>query len=428
MRASDGTRVSDPPPVGWRARIPAVRAALPDVSWTAVDQVFSAVSNVVISLAVARAGGASALGEFQVAFAIWVVVMGFLRQLVAEPYLALQRGAEGAKRWVLGATLVYAAPLSVAVALAGVLLDAPHVTAVGFMLIPLCVEEIGRYVFFRRGQPRLAALLDGVWVAWSVAMWPVVVGGGSRTAVLAWGSGGLAGAGVAVLLLRWLPKSPPASYTWWQRNLSNLGGYLTAAGMAFTIGTQGAVLGIAWLLGTGDLGRLRSVLILLGPITLLRTAVGFYAVPRVARYDTPPTKRHADLLSAGLACGTLLLLAPLVVLRDPLFSLLFGGQIDASLGLLVALSVATVLETGAAGYLILLRARRAGRQYFGAYSMTYLGGGLLILAAAVLDGLALVGWMYTIQAAGLIFLVRLFYGTVSSAAQTGQSPSRPEPR
>lgn len=402
-----------------------MRSALPGVSWTAADQVLSAVSNVVVSLAVARAGGASALGEFQVAFAIWVVVMGFLRQLVAEPYLALRRGVEGTERLVLGAALVYAVPLSAAVVLAGAALGAPHLAAVGVLLVPLCAQEASRYVFFRREQPRYAALLDGMWVAWSVGMWPVVVRGGSSAAVLAWGTGGLAGALAALLVLRSLPAAPAVAFRWWRRDLSDLGGYLTAAGVVFTVGTQGAVLGIASLLGTGDLGRLRSVLILLGPITLLRTAASFYVIPRVARGE-PPTRKQATLLAAGLVFTTLLLVAPLVALREPLLSLLFGGQIDVSLELLVALSVATVLETGAATYLILLRARRAGREYLVAHTVAYLGGALLILSAAVLDGLSAVGWMWTVQAGGLLTVAHLLYARLPAGGRP-PAPSRPEP-
>ncbi len=64
-------------------------------AWTGFDQALSSISNVIVSLALARSGGVEALGVFTIAFAAYLIALGFLRSLVSEPVLTVPMASSG---------------------------------------------------------------------------------------------------------------------------------------------------------------------------------------------------------------------------------------------------------------------------------------------------------------------------------------------
>ena len=73
-----------------------VRARLlRNASWNLVDQALSALSNIVLSVAVARSVTAAGFGAFSVAFVIFGVLIAVTKSLVGQP---LQMRFSGARR------------------------------------------------------------------------------------------------------------------------------------------------------------------------------------------------------------------------------------------------------------------------------------------------------------------------------------------
>jgi hypothetical protein len=135
-------------------------------AWVGFDQVFSALSNVIIAIAVTRASGAGGLGRYSVAFACYLLVLGFLRQLVSEPLMALRWHPE-ARNTVhdapaLGASVLYLVAASLVVLAVGVVTQRLELIVLAPLLPGVGMQDFGRYVAFRRRRDRLAAGLDAL--------------------------------------------------------------------------------------------------------------------------------------------------------------------------------------------------------------------------------------------------------------------------
>lgn len=173
--------------------------------WGLGGQVLNSVSNVALSVMVARMSSPTAFGAFSLGFAAYMLFLGLVRAIASTPLLIAENGddesrlgaaASGAVSvtlW-LGA-LVAAVLLGAAFALEGVL----GTVAVSFAVVIPCalLQDTARYIYFARRQPRAASFLDLVWIAIQGAGFGLVVlqgYAGSLAPTLAWGFGaGMAG-------------------------------------------------------------------------------------------------------------------------------------------------------------------------------------------------------------------------------------------
>src|ERR671919_314924 len=255
------------------------------LGWTGLDQLLSSVSNVVVSLAVARAAGVDGLGAYPVAFAVPIVVLGFQRALITEPLLAIpaSEGPDGHPRRALGAVAMLAVGSATALVLGGLLSNRSELVALAAVIAFVCLQDAYRYVLFRRRRAHLAAVIDAVWLIASVAGWPLITSRGTATtAVLVWGIGAGLSALLGARIAGVLPSPGRAAIRWWSREARPLGGFLALTSIVYAVGGQVTVLGLATVLGEGALGELRAAQILFGPIALATTAISFFALPRLA--------------------------------------------------------------------------------------------------------------------------------------------------
>lgn len=379
--------------------------------WAATDQVLSAISNVVVSLAVVRGGGLPALGRYQLAFATAMVALGFLRQLVSEPLLATPRGRSGAVDGrALGASAIFGVGVGLPVSLFGLAMSTPYVQLLGPTVLALCVQDTLRYVAYRTDRAVRAAGLDLVWVLSSLALWPVVVRGGSAAAVGAWGLGAAISAVAGMIAQRLIPSDVASAIRWWWYEAKGFGGYLAAAALAYTVGTQAVSYGVAATLGEGALGQLRAALILFGPILMVQTAVGLVLVPRLVAQEPedgrPSTHRYA-MMTVVVVIGLAVLL---VVLDEPIASLLFGDAVGRPGPLYTAIAIHAVVLSLSAPYLSFLRAQQAGRDVLLVYAIGYLLGGGVIVAIASVADLNAVGWAHVVQSAMVLIATTVAFG------------------
>lgn len=415
------------------------------IGGTAVDQILSTVSNLIISIGVSRLAGARELGSFTLIFTTATLLTGFQRSLIAEPLLTLPllvpkqangkarrttsrkppprkppgRGTASRKTAAHNAAVRKAAdrtaaaraahsadPESAAVSSAAVFAFAVAVialvvglatgqglvVALAAMIPGLLLQDLFRYAAFRRQRPWQAAGLDLVWVLGVSAGLPVLAEHHTATVgILIWGLGAWLAAVVHLARRRVRPSSLTEARVWWVRDARRMGGLLALDGVVYTAANQGATYGLAVIVGLGGLGELRSAQIVLGPTGIALTALQLYALPRLAG-QAPSTWRDVGRLSgAAVAMATVLVTA--AVIAGHLIGVhILGQPLLDGLNLLPPLAVATVLASATVGPLLALKALRD----VGAYSVTHLASAAIgvpgVLLVANYQGLRASVW------------------------------------
>jgi N-acetylglucosaminyldiphosphoundecaprenol N-acetyl-beta-D-mannosaminyltransferase len=393
------------------------------LGWTGIDQLLSSVSNVLISLAVARAAGIPGLGAYTVAFTVYLITLGFQRALVTEPLLAIATLADKDHhpRLGLGAAVVMVLPATGIVAIAGLLLDRSELVALAAVLPFVCLQDAYRHVLFRRRQAHLAAASDGIWVVASVAAWPLLASGGTvEVAVIAWGLGGALGLLLAAAATRVAPHPGGQAVRWWGREARPLGGFLAVAHLTYVIGAQVVLLGLAGVLGEGALGELRAVQIFFGPVGLATTAISFFALPRMASARERLSVRVAGLVSIGSAVLVIVCVGCLFIAAPLLFPILYGSSFVAHPALLVPLALGMVVGALSIGPILLLKARMTGGPLATTRIAATVIGVPIVLVVAANAGLVAAAWAMLAQATLYVLLV--WRGVAKSLRLAGHEP------
>jgi O-antigen/teichoic acid export membrane protein len=356
------------------------------IGWTAVDQFLFALSNLAVTLAVARGGGAEALGRFSVAFAAYLIVLGCSRALVSEPLLALPQNDDvsSAEAKSNTLTLLCAIAGSFIVAVVGLILGRVELLVIAVALPPALAQDILRYQAFRRQKPAMAALLDASWLVASLATWRLVTTAGSTTvALLCWTGGALLSIGIGWRALRPRLSGARVAINWWRQEARSLANPLLLDGIIYIVSGQALVFVVASMVGDDQLGVLRAGQVYFAPLGLLLTALGVLAVPHLAQRPKATTGvvavriAAAASLFAAIICGGILAAQPL------LHSLLYGNSIAVPKFLLVPLAIQVVLTGAAAGPAVVTRARRRGADMARSrLTAAIVGVGLLIWATA----------------------------------------------
>lgn len=338
-----------------------IRSALGLVSLSTTDQVLSSLSNLVITVAVARATGVEGLGRFALAFVAYLTVLGIYRALVSEPLLAQPRDDEDAPNEAAAVTLTVAITSvgGLVVATLGVLFGRVELVVVAAGLPVTGLHDILRYQAFRRRRTGLAVVLDAGWLAGSMLAWPVVIHTGSPAVALGcWAGAALLGVTLVWPALRPRMLGVRAAYSWWRGKARRTAIPLVIDSVIVALSMQSVVVVLAAFAGDGALGLLRAGQVYFGPVTLTLTAIGVAVVPRLASRHNLPTMKVAALLSASMAtlaataCGVVILTEPL------LRAVLYADSIQVPPGLLVPLACQTLLAATAGGFVIVAKARR----------------------------------------------------------------------
>lgn len=375
-----------------RARIPSkarllelVRSQGGDAGWTVIDQGLSAGSNLAVGVAAGRAGGEQLLGEFTVAFSVYLLAMGFSRALFSEPLLSLpvQQG-QRAERAAVTCVAVGALATGGVVALAGALLSSSVLIAVGLVLPALLVQDLLRFVAIRVRRARRAAALDGIWVLALLLTWPILTATRSAAVlVLLWGAG--AAAAALYGLIQTPPASLRASWRWWHTDARRVGGLLVVDSVVHSLAAQATVFGLVGLLGASALGQLRAAQLLLGPASTLLVAFNSFVLPRLTSRGSGVPRRLAVQLSV-LSAGAAVVAVAVSVLAAPLLEqLFFGDVVSVPLGFLLLVALLPVVTGASAGFVLHLKAMRDLRTWT-AFRVT-----LVVLQVPLVLGAAHVG-------------------------------------
>lgn len=339
-----------------------IRGLLPQgAPWALADQASSALSNVVVPLALARSG-AEVVGAFHIAFTVQVIWAGLARQLLVDPFLTLEAGhqPQSSERRYLATGVIGSAAVGAAILGFGLLIGVEAVALMGGLLPLVSFHEFARLATYRRGVHREAAVANLLWLFGIVASWPLLIEASATMAVALWAGASALGSAALVVRLRLRLSRPAHAWDWWRAHAQRVGSLFAAAGVANVLSVQALIPALAILLSTTDVGVLRASQILVAPVFLLQTAAGNLALPRLAaRQRALPDRIGAK--GAGIAAGvTASYGAILLVFRKPLARTLLGNTELAPAEVVAPLAVAAVAGAAAWWFVILLRAERRG--------------------------------------------------------------------
>lgn len=382
--------------------------------WTSVGQSLSSLSNLLLSLAVARGSGLDGLGKFAVGLSTYLLVVAFQRALVTDPLLVIRRpctpgGIE--ERGALTCCLAVGAVAGVAVLAVGIMTGQPQLVALGPFLPLMTAQDGIRFVAFRRLDARAAAVIDAVWVGVSAMAWIPATTGSAATAVALWGIGAVVSFGFGMVLLGVRPTRPRLALEWWRRDAGRLGLALGMEAALASAAMQTNTFVVAGVLGVEAVGALRSAQIIVGPAIMLLTAYNAFALPRFAAGTVAVTSREA----ARASLTTVGLVAPVLVFGwtagGPLARVLFGPDSRLDRPILLGLAVGTVVAAATVGLVLYLKVTRRGGPLVAARLATAVAGLALVAVVAGMGRVEWLGWAIaaqtTVYLVALAFIVRL---------------------
>lgn len=391
------------------------------VGWTAIDQFFFALSNLVITLAIGRSGGAEALGQFTIVFSAYLLALGCGRALVSEPLLTVPRQGADHDRLAESATntlvIGWAVGAGMAVAVIGLLLGRGEFVLMAVALPVVLLQDNLRYQAFRRGRPAMAALLDGGWLVGTVALWPVITNSGQvETALVCWAAAAVVGLGFGGWVFRPRFSSARVALNWWRREARGLARPLLVDSIIYTLSAQSLIIVVATMLGDDELGVLRAGQVYFAPLGLMLTAFGVLAVPFLAQRPRLMTGRMSLRLAAIFGASAGLVCVVVVVAEPFLRELLFRDSIVVP-GLIIGVLAAQVTVSGAStGPVVVTKARRRGIDIVRARLASAVVGVVLLVVATAMFGL--VGTAWALAGQTLWFAVHLGVRAARGGANT----------
>jgi O-antigen/teichoic acid export membrane protein len=330
-------------------------------SWNLIDQALSAVSNVGLTVVIAKSTDARGFGSFSVAFLIFSLHIGLVRAVIGQPLqvrVSKVRGDRGncAYREALGASMLFGAAggalcvFSAAVAqgsLGRVLL------VVGVCLPVLLLQDTCRFVFFSTSRAKKAASNDALWAGLEFgALGIMVLARITDEAVLAlaWGASAAVAAGYGLYQLQFTPAFPRA--LWWVWQQRDLGRYFVAEFLLGQGSAQVSVLLFGLLGSTTGLGSLRAAQVLLGPLAICGAAAFTFTIPEVARQPQLSARQRQRIswaVAAVMGLITLIYGGVLLLLPAGIGIWLLGGTWHGAREVLLAVSVGSLANSIATG-------------------------------------------------------------------------------
>lgn len=337
-------------------------------AWSVVDQALSSLSNMAVTVAVARQVGVADLGGFSIAYLAYTILLGLTRAVTSEPLTVrwsaadpstVRRAAAAAAGTAAVVAVVAAVPLLAAPWYSPSAVAGPLV-ALALFLPGLLVQDTWRFAFLTSSRPKAAAVNDGVWVAVQLLLFllvPVLAVPSGATYLGAWGMAACVAAAVGCLQAGAVP-APARARPWLRDHARLIRAFLfefaaRAGARQLTIAVVGVTSGLA------ALGAIRGGQIVFGPLNVVLLGVSMAAVPeavRLGRRGAGAVVAYCDRLVTGLcaACAAftvVALAAPSGIGR----AVLGQSWVDAR-GLFAAQGVLLASIAACSGYLVGLRA------------------------------------------------------------------------
>jgi hypothetical protein len=334
------------------------------------DQGVSGLSNVVVSIFVARSLPDAGFGAFGVAAIVAMLTLGVSRALIGEPLLSrFSRGTaearEGLVPDMLGAALVVSLAASLVVAVAGLAVggDAGAALVVLALVLPLIVvQDTWRYAFIV-DRPAAALAIDVVWLAGVFVALPLAPGSAEAPwYVAAWGLTAGIGAVCGQVLGRAAVVHAPHPFRWLRQNgdmgVRFLGEFATGQAVG-----QSVLLGVGAIAGLGVLGAVRAAQTFFGPINTIHAGIFLALVPEGAQArDDPVRLRRLMLAASGLLASVAVVWTAVgLALPASAGAQLFGASWSDASDLIGFMGLAMIAGSVATGGLTGLRALGAAR-------------------------------------------------------------------
>lgn len=365
-RRADGT--DRPTPVTAADRPGSGRRRLGgNAAWTILDQALSSLTNVALSIVVARTVSAAEFGGFSIALVAFSLTIGVSRAVAAEPFVIRFSGVRGRQRQravsdACGATVAVGLLGSVGCLIAALLLPGPAgaaLYALSLTLPAILLQDTLRFVFFADDQPRQATVLD---LTWAISQFALIAGlvlidaANVFLLVLAWGGSALVSAVLGAVRAGAVPR-PGRLIAWWREN-HHLASRLTTEYLVTMGSVYLAFLVIGSVVGLVALGALRATQVLLGPLQLMASSLTAFALPLYSRMWRQKRPLARPVLAAGAGGGLLALCwaTVLLVLPTSVGVMLLGPTWPATREVLAPMSAVYVLSSAVLGAQLGLKA------------------------------------------------------------------------
>ncbi len=347
-------------------------------AWAFVGQGFSSASNFTLTVLAGRLLGPRDLGIIVIGFAAYQLIAGLQRAIVTQPVVAHASPLPRAEReWFarsgltinLGSGAIAAALMSlIGLGLGGnvgqgLLIFAPWV------LIGL-LQEFWKTILFQEGRGAAGAASDCVRFAVMLMTLPVAVAWKHDYVVVGvWGLGGTVGLAVCIARLPLWPERFQSASAAWRRRAWELGRWLGAREVVYQLLTYTMVLLLAAIIGTRNLGGLRSAEALFSPFSLIAAALVLPSLPLLSRATSVSHDRARRLafrisrLAVGFGLAYFALMA---LIGSWLLVTLFGQSFSPFTSLVWPMAAAQVFLAAGSSFTILLSAEKRGRASFAA--------------------------------------------------------------
>jgi O-antigen/teichoic acid export membrane protein len=339
-------------------RIPRIpRAAV----WNIVDQALSALSNVLLSVIVARSVDQAGFGAFSIAFLVFGIALAVSTSIVGQP-LAIRYSSQSvdalrsATGRAAGLALLISLVAAVGCLVVGQLISGQTgraLVALSVILPGLLIQDTCRMAFFALGQARSAALIDGVWTVAQLGILGLLILAGQTSVqqlILAWGVAAAISAALGLRMLRTIPR--PERALAWLREHADLNRYLFAEYFLGLGASQIAILLVGFIASATAVGSLRAAQVLLGPLAIFGSAAFQFAVPEVARRTNMSAQRRWVFglsISGALGSLTAVYVVVLLVLPRAFGVELFGDSWDGAEAVLLAMGLSSLMSSLANG-------------------------------------------------------------------------------
>jgi O-antigen/teichoic acid export membrane protein len=404
-----GTERMEEPPTFLRRR---VRSGIRgNFAWAFVGQAFSSATNFALTLGAGRLLGPSGLGVVVIGYAAYQLIAGLARAVLTQPVIAHSAPLPADERhWfarvcmtIVGAVGIVATFVLAGVGLIvggsvgrGVLIFAPWV------LVSL-LQEFWKAILFQEGRGGAAAASDAVRFGVLALTLPIAfTWKNDYVVVSAWGLSAAAGLLVAIAFYRVRPEALPVAIDAWRSRASRLGRWLGAREVGYQIFTYATILSLALILGTRDLGGLRSAEALFSPFSLIAAALVLPALPALSRAaaDSHATARTLAFRVGALATAAgLAYIVPMLFVGNWLLAHLFGHSFAPFGGLVWAMASAQVFSAAGFSFTVLLSAERRGRASFVAGLVGAAGSFAFAITLAAVNGVTGAAWGMAIGSA-----------------------------
>lgn len=357
-------------------------------TWGFVAQGMSSAVAFGLSVLAGRLLGPAGLGVVFIGFASYQFALGLQRGVITQPLITQAAPlAAGIRRGLVqsGATVVVVTGvlMASAMALAG-LVAGGDVQRALWLFAPwmpaALLQEFWKAILFQEGRAAAGALSEAVRLCGLALLLPVALAHPSDYVIVsAWGVASVLGLLVAVLGFPAGLGRSRAAFRWLRHEAWPLGRWLVAREIAYQAGTYVTVLVLAVVIGSADLGGLRSAEALFSPFSLLAAAFVLPALPALAR-ELATSRASARVMAtkiglAAVALGAAYLLV-MAALGGWLLTWLFGPAFAPFRDLIWPMATAQLVGGASLGFGLLLMAERRGR---------------VLVGAAVTESVALVG-------------------------------------